>query len=254
MRRNPPNRRENKFFKTSRDELVALSRSGDEEAAAELIHRGRDPQTGLKTRGLGARIGKAVKNPRSRPKGRASGFFMEHPGGGYSGIRGAKSTDGRRERVRRRRAGREEIAAEMMEMRGESYRRKPSAGRRHGSRGTAHSRDELVALYFQAYDRSPEDQAILREMGFPYPEEVEANKGIRKGHIQALLTDMEEVQLPSDFYSARNNPDGSMEPSSDWMQGFADALQGAPRRKNTKTYLDGYAAGFRQLSNTPIYL
>lgn len=69
MRRNPANRRENKFFKTSRDELVALSRQGDEEAAAELIHRGRDPQTGLKTRGLGARIGKAVNNPRVRSNG-----------------------------------------------------------------------------------------------------------------------------------------------------------------------------------------
>lgn len=122
------------------------------------------------------------------------------------GIR-TNPVDGRRERVRRRRAGKEEIAAAMMEMRGESYRRKPSEGRRHGSRGTAQTRDEMVSLYFEAYDRSPEDQTILREMGFPYPEEVEANKGIRKGHIQALLTDMEEVQLPSDFYSARNNPD-----------------------------------------------
>lgn len=113
------------------------------------------------------------------------------------GIR-TNPVDGRRTRVRRRRAGREEIAAAMMEMRGESYRRKPSEGRRHGSRGTAKTRDEMVSLYFEAYDRSPEDQTILREMGFPYPEEIEANKGIRKGHIQALLTEMEQVQLPSD--------------------------------------------------------
>jgi hypothetical protein len=54
------------YFKVGRDELVQMSRQGDEEAAAELIARGRDPQTGLKTSGLGARIGKAVKNPRAR--------------------------------------------------------------------------------------------------------------------------------------------------------------------------------------------
>lgn len=57
------------YFKVGRDELVQMSRQGDEEAAAELIARGRDPQTGMKTSGLGARIGKAVKNPRARGNG-----------------------------------------------------------------------------------------------------------------------------------------------------------------------------------------
>ena len=55
--------RDNALFKVGRAELVRRSRQGDEEAAQELRRRGRDPHTGLKTSGLGARIGKAVSNP-----------------------------------------------------------------------------------------------------------------------------------------------------------------------------------------------
>ena len=59
-------RQEGQLFTLSRDELVHRARQGDQQAADELIRRGRDPKTGLKTSGLGASIGKAVANPRRR--------------------------------------------------------------------------------------------------------------------------------------------------------------------------------------------
>lgn len=55
--------RDNALFKIGRAELVLRSRQGDQAAAQELLRRGRDLQTGLKTSGLGSRIGKAVSNP-----------------------------------------------------------------------------------------------------------------------------------------------------------------------------------------------
>jgi len=57
---------ENPLFKIGRADLVLRCREGDKAAAQELLRRGRDPQTGLKTGGLGSRIGKAVSNPSLR--------------------------------------------------------------------------------------------------------------------------------------------------------------------------------------------
>lgn len=161
-------------------------------AKQELRRRGRDSD-GVKL------AWKAKSNP---PKGRAAGFFGRHPGGSYAGISGAKDTDGRRERVQRRRAGRKQIAAEMMDMRNESYRRKPLAGRSRGSMKTSKTRNELLVDYDHEFGMLRELQEdALREMGFPHPQELERNRGIRKGHIQALLVEIRK--LPEDHF-----PDG----------------------------------------------
>lgn len=60
------------YFAKSRSELVSLCQAGDAAAREELIARGRDPETGQKTRGLASRISKPVGPSRKSAASRGS--------------------------------------------------------------------------------------------------------------------------------------------------------------------------------------
>lgn len=60
-------------------------------------------------------LGREINARPNSPKGRASGFFDEHPGGSIAGISG-KQIESRQSKKRRRKAGKRQVQAEMMEM------------------------------------------------------------------------------------------------------------------------------------------
>lgn len=124
-------------------------------------------------------LGKEINARPNSSKGRASGFFDEHPGGSIAGmVRGAKKTHARQGRKQRRKAGKRQVQAEMMEMM-EPVSTKPITRQKHPAEGAL----EGIVLYsdggysptyyasFDAFFSTPEE--AQRYIGLMNPEYVD---------------------------------------------------------------------------------
>lgn len=122
-------------------------------------------------------LGREINARPNSPKGRASGFFDEHPGGSIAGISG-KQIESRQSKKRRRKAGKRQVQAEMMEMM-EPVSMEPITRQKHPAEGAL----EGVVIYadggysptyyasFDAFFSTPEE--AQRYIDFMDPEYVD---------------------------------------------------------------------------------